>query len=382
MAAKGRKVTASRELAALHQAVLALSGDVELDRVLQTILKTAQRLAHARYGALGIPDGHGGFGTFLTVGISEARAGQIGTLPRAHGVLGALLHQGPIRVRDIRRHPRFAYYPAAHPTMRDFLGVPVRHRGKILGNLFLAERRSGHFTAQDQRLVEMLAAHAGIAITSARLRAEAQQLAVLQERNRLARELHDALAQTLFSMTYEAKAAALRAGTDAAGAAAALTSLQAQAERAMAEVGDLVFALRPKSLERDGLSVTLREHVEGVRRVHGRAITFRTDGSDQLRLRLDEEDALFRIAQEALRNAIKYAPGSPIEVALADGPTGVRLTVRDHGPGFDRAALPGTRRTLGLTAMHERAKAVGAVLQVASELGQGCTVSVLVKRHG
>src|SRR5207245_2271253 len=162
---KGRKVTASRELAALHQAVLALSGDVELDRVLQTILKTAQRLARARYGALGIPDGHGGFGTFLTVGISEARAGQIGTLPRAHGV---------------------------------------------------------------------------IAITSARLRTEAQQLAVLQERNRLARELHDALAQTLFSMTYEAKAAALRAGTDAAGAAAALTSLQAQAERAMAEVGDLV----------------------------------------------------------------------------------------------------------------------------------------------
>jgi signal transduction histidine kinase len=266
--------------------------------------------------------------------------------------------------------------------MRDFLGVPIRHRGKILGNLFLAERRSGHFTARDQRLVEMLAAHAGIAITSARLRAEAQQLAVLQERNRLARELHDALTQTLFSMTYEAKAAALRAGTDGAGAAAALTSLQAQAERAMAEVGDLVFALRPKSLERDGLSVTLRDHVEGVRRVHGRAITFRTDGSDQLRLSLDEEDALFRIAQEALRNAIKYAPASPIEVALADGPTGVRLTVRDHGPGFDRAALPGTRRTLGLTAMHERAKAVGAALEVVSEPGRGCTVSVLVKRHG
>jgi signal transduction histidine kinase len=183
-------------------------------------------------------------------------------------------------------------------------------------------------------------------------------------------------------MTYEAKAAALRAGTDGAGAAAALTSLQAQAERAMAEVGDLVFALRPKSLERDGLSVTLRDHVDGVRRVHGRAITFRTDGSHQLRLSLDEEDALFRIAQEGLRNAIKYAPASPIEVALADGPTGVRLTVRDHGPGFDRAALPGTRRTLGLTAMHERAKAVGAALQVVSEPGRGCTVSVLVKRHG
>ena len=372
---------ASRELAALHQAVLALSGDVELDRVLQTILKTAQRLVHARYGALGIPDGHGGFGTFLTVGISEARAARIGSLPRAHGVLGALLHQGPIRVRDIRRHPRFAYYPNAHPTMRDFLGVPIRHRGRILGNLFLAERRFGHFTAQDQRLVEMLAAHAGIAITSARLRAEAQQLAVLQERNRLARELHDALAQTLFSMTYEAKAAAMRAGTDAAGAAAALTSLQTQAEQAMAEVGDLVFALRPKSLERDGLAATLGEHVEGVRRVHAGPIKLQMDGRDQLRLRLDQEEALLRIAQEALHNAVKYAPGSAIEVSLAVESAGVRLTVRDQGPGFDPAALPRTRRTLGLTTMHERARTIGANLQIVSQPGRGSSVIVLVKRR-
>lgn len=375
-------MTATREVAALHTAVLALSRDQELGRVLQTILETAQKLVAARYAALGIPDGHGGFGTFLTVGISEARARRIGTLPRAHGVLGALLQQS-IRVRDIRRHPRFSYYPAQHPILRDFLGVPIRHQGKVLGNLFLAERRAGHFSAQDQRLVEMLAAHAGIAIATARLHAEARQLAVLQERNRLARELHDALSQTLFSMTYEAKAAALRPGTDSSAAVAALTRLQEQAEHAMAELHDLVFALRPKSLERDGLVTTLSDHVEGVRRVHTGPIRLRVDGRDQLRLRLDEEEALFRIAQEALYNAVKYAPGAPIEVSLADGPIGVRLTVRDRGPGFDRAALPRTRRTLGLTAMQERARAIGAALEVVSAPGQGCTVSVLVKRpHG
>jgi signal transduction histidine kinase len=373
---------ASRELAALHRAVLALSRDQELDRVLQTILETAQKLVHARYAALGIPDGHGGFGTFLTVGISEARARRIGNLPRAHGVLGALLHQG-IRVRDIRRHPRFAYYPAHHPILRDFLGVPIRHQGKVLGNLFLAERRRGHFTAQDQRLVEMLAAHAGIAIATARLHAEARQLAVLQERNRLARELHDALSQTLFSMMYEAKAAALRPGPASPPAVAALARLQEHAEHAMAELRDLVFALRPKSLERDGLATTLSDHVEGVRRVHGGPIRLRVDGRDQLRLRLDEEEALFRIAQEALHNAIKYAPAAAIEVSLADGPAGVRLTVRDHGPGFDPAALPRTRRTLGLTGMQERARGIGAALEVASRPGHGSTVSVLVKRpHG
>jgi len=369
----------SRELAALNKAVLALGRDQELDRVLQTILEAAQKLVHARYAALGIPDGHGGFGTFLTAGISEARAQRIGTLPRAHGVLAALLRQS-IRVRDIRRHPRFAYYPAHHPILRDFLGVPIRHRGRVLGNLFLAERRTAHFTAQDQRLVEMLAAHAGIAIATARLHAEVRQLATLQERNRLARELHDALSQTLFSLTYEAKAAALR-GPDSSAAVAALARLQEQAARAMAELRDLVFALRPKSLERDGLATTLGEHVDGVRRVHGGPINVQMDGRDQLRLRLDQEEALLRIAQEALHNAVKHAPGSAIEVSLAVEPAGVRLTVRDNGPGFDQAALPRTRRTLGLTTMHERAKAIGANLQVISQPGRGSTVIVLLKRR-
>lgn len=370
----------SRELAALNKAVLALGRDQELDRVLQTILEAAQKLVHARYAALGIPDGHGGFGTFLTAGISEARARRIGTLPRAHGVLGLLLRQS-IRVRDIRRHPRFAYYPAHHPILRDFLGVPIRHRGKVLGNLFLAERRTGHFTAQDQRLVEVLAAHAGIAIATARLHADARQLATLQERNRLARELHDALSQTLFSLTYEAKAAALRLGPDSSAAAAALARLQERAEHALGELRELVFALRPKSLERDGLATTLSEHVDGVRRVHDGPIRLHIDGADQLHLRLDEEEALFRIGQEALHNAVKHAPGSAIEVSLADGPIGVRLTVRDHGPGFDQAALPRTRRTMGLTTMRDRARAIGAKLELTTHPGQGSTVSVLVKRR-
>ena len=149
----------------------------------------------------------------------------------------------------------------------------------------------------------------------------------------------------------------------------------------MAELRDLVFALRPKSLERDGLATTLAEHVDGVRRVHGGAIKVQMDGRDQLRLRLDQEEALLRIAQEALHNAVKHAPGSAIEVSLADGPAGVRLTVRDHGPGFDQAALPRTRRTLGLTTMQERARAIGASLEVVSQPGRGTTVIVLVKRQ-
>ena len=106
----------ARRLAALNDAALAIAGDLDLDRVLEKILKTAARLVGARYGALGIPDGRGGFGRFLTVGISEKRADRIGALPRVHGVLGALVTKGKtIRSRDIRRHPEFSWYQEHHP---------------------------------------------------------------------------------------------------------------------------------------------------------------------------------------------------------------------------------------------------------------------------
>ncbi len=196
-----RRANQVQDVRALHNAILSIAGDLDLDRVLRNILRTAQRLVKARYGALGVPDGRGGFGRFITVGVSERRAALIGSLPRVHGVLGALVTEGkPIRVGDIRRHPRFSWYPEHHPILRDFLGVPVRHGDEVLGNLFFSGSPSGAFNAQDQRLVEMLAAHAGIAIATARLYAKAQELAVLQERNRVARELHDAVSQTLFSM--------------------------------------------------------------------------------------------------------------------------------------------------------------------------------------
>jgi GAF domain-containing protein len=149
--------------------LLALAPGPELDRVLDRVLRTARRAVEARYAALGIPDGRGGFARFRTLGISERRAAEIGELPRTHGVLGALLEEGPIVLDDIRRHPRFSWFPAKHPVMTDFIGVPVSHRGAVLGNLFLSGRRQGRFTAADRRTLETIAGYAGVAIANAQL---------------------------------------------------------------------------------------------------------------------------------------------------------------------------------------------------------------------
>src|ERR1700686_4619653 len=185
--------------------LLALGDDPDLDLVLQRILQAARRLVAARYAALGVPDGRGGFARFVTSGISEKRAAQIGELPRTHGVLGVLLEEGPILLADIRKHPRFGYYPQHHPEMTDFLGVPITHRGEVLGNLFASGHRSARFSKQDQRALETLAAYAGVAIANADLYTRAQQLAVIEERNRVVRELHDAATQSLFSLVFAAR---------------------------------------------------------------------------------------------------------------------------------------------------------------------------------
>ena len=367
----------ARQLAALNQAALTIAGDLDLDRVLRKILRTAQRLVTARYGALGVPDGRGGFGRFLTVGISEQRASRIGSLPRVHGVLGALVTEGkPIRVRDIRRHPRFSWYPDHHPVMQDFLGVPIRHGREVVGNLFFSGSRRGAFTAEDQQLVEMLAAHAGIAINTARLYAKAQELAVMEERNRMARELHDAVSQSLFSMMYQARAAALNMEHDSGRAREALHQLEIQTAAALEEMRSLVFALRPKSLERDGLASALHDHVDTLRRIHSAPIDIRVEG--ERRLAPEQELALLRIAQEALRNALQHAAAPVISVHLRYDRTATQLVVRDGGRGFDLDGLPRTRRTLGLQSMRERASAVGATLTIEAGPQQGCTIRVIL----
>ncbi len=354
--------------------LLAIAEELDLDRVLQRILRAARGAAGARYGALGVPDRHGGFARFLTVGISERRAAEIGELPRVHGVLGALLDDGPIRLPDIRRHPRFGYYPAHHPDLKDFLGVPIRHRGEALGNLFLSGSRAGVFTARDQRGVERLAAFAGVAVANARLYRQAQQLATVEERARVARELHDSVSQRLFSMVYEARAAALRARDPEAREA--LGRLGEGAGEALKEMKALVYALRPKSLERDGLEATLRDHVEALRRAHGAAIDVRVHGEP--RLAPSGELALLRIAQEALYNAVRHAPGARIQLTLEQDAGELRLSVRDWGPGFDPEALPRTHRTMGLATMRERAASVRARIEFAAAPGRGTEVRVRV----
>jgi signal transduction histidine kinase len=365
----------------MSEAVLAISAELTVDAVLQKMVDAARELVQARYAALGIPDGEGGFDQFITSGMTDAQIAAIGPLPRTHGLLGAMLEDPhPFRSDDIKRDPRFAGWPYAHPEMASFLGVPIVSKGQIIGAFYLTDKHHHEsFSEDDTRLIEMLAAHAAVAIENARLFERSRELSVVEERNRLARDLHDSVTQTLFSVVLNAEAALTMLCRDPAQMQPQLEKVRDLARDALQEMRSLIFELRPAELEADGLVATLRKHIDVLQRVRRMDITLAVRG--ERRLAPDVEQGLFRIAQEALNNALKHARAKHIAVEL-DLNEGARLSVRDDGAGFDPSSPVARSKRLGLTSMRERAEAIDAALTIDSGPGAGTRVHIEVPDAG
>jgi signal transduction histidine kinase len=370
-------------LRAVSDAVLAVAAQLDVDEVLQQLVERARELAHARYAALGVPDGAGGFRRFLVAGMTVEEIAAMGPLPRTHGLLGAMLETAePYVTGDIHEHPRFrGWWPEGHPDMRSFLGVPIVTPDGVIGAFYLTQREGADgFDAADQELIELLAAHAAIAITNARLYERSRELTLLSERNRLALELHDAVSQKLFGLMLTAEAAAALFDRDRDAARSKVVRLQALAREALDELRALVLELRPPELERDGLCGALRKHVELQRRLHEVEIALAADAAATAGGDPERDHDVLRIAQEALHNALRHAAARHVSVRLGDEEPGVVLEVHDDGVGFEPADSELRGRHLGLTSMEERARRLGAVLQIASAPGVGTTVRLEVAR--
>ena len=380
MSSPGPEAVCDRD-AALHavsSAVLAVTRHLSMREVFQVIVRAAAQLLDARYAALGIPGDHGSFAEFVVEGVTDEEWRRIGPLPRQHGMLAVMLQDGQAhRHADIKREPGFEGWPSAHPVLRDFLGVPIKDGETTLGIIFLANRRGpGGFSERDQELLTLFAAHAAIALTNARLYERHRELTVVEERNRLARELHDAVAQKLFSLRLTAQAAAALATTDPERTLTELAQVERLAAEALAELRAVIFELRPADLSGDGLALSLAKHIDVLDRISDGHLTF--SGDDVPDLDSDCEAALFRIAQEGLYNALRHAKASIIEVRLEADRRRVLLEIHDDGLGFTEAEQ--TRDGLGLGSMRDRATAAGGSLTITSGPGQGTVVRVEVPR--
>jgi signal transduction histidine kinase len=367
--------TLSPALRAVSDAVLAVASQQSVEDVLQQLVHRARELAGARYAALGTPDGEGGFSRFLVSGMSDELIAALGPLPRTHGMLGAMLETAePMLTRDIHEHPRFrGWWPSAHPDMRSFLGVPIVAPEGVIGAFYLTDKEGADgFGEDDRQTIELLAAHAAIAITNAGLYERSRELSILAERNRLALELHDAVSQKLFSLVLTAEAAGTQLDRDPDAARAHVARLQELAREALDELRSLILELRPPELERDGLCGALRKHVDLLRRLHRVEIDVEVDDAVGGGERRDGE--LLRVAQEALQNAVRHSGAGHIAVRLGSDDGRLVLEVADDGAGFDPGDPELRSRRLGLTSMEERARRLGGRLQIRSAPGAGTTV--------
>ncbi|QFZ77154.1 GAF domain-containing protein [Streptomyces fagopyri] len=370
-------------LYAVSSALLAMSRHLEVRDVLKTIVASARELLDAQYAALGVPDDHGGFAQFVVDGVSDAQWKAIGPLPRQHGILAAMLHEArPERLADVRRDPRFEGWPAAHPDMSDFLGLPVRDGDETIAALFLANKNGPRpdggcgFTEDDEELLTILAQHAAIALTNARLYERSRELTIAEERSRLAHELHDAVSQKLFSLRLTAQAAAALVDRDPARAKGELHQVAALAAEASEELRAAVIELRPAALDEDGLVATLRTQIQVLDRAHSARVTF--TGRGVRALPAAQEEAVLRVAQEALHNALRHSAAARVDVLLEKRGPGAVLRVSDDGGGFDPTAIRDAGRHLGLVSMRDRSSGVGGTLTVESAPGKGTTIEMEV----
>jgi two-component system, NarL family, sensor histidine kinase DevS len=324
-----------RQLRKLLDGVLTIGSDLDLHSVLHTIIETAAEVVDAKYGALGVLDESGTrLSDFITVGIDDAGRQAIGHLPEGHGILGLLIvDPKPLRLPDLREHPDRFGFPPNHPPMTSFLGVPIAGRGKVFGNLYLCDKSGGDvFSDVDQELAEGLATAAGIAIENARLHARVAEFATVEDRERIARDLHDTVIQRLFAIGLGLHAT-LRLVTDQAIKTRLLAAVD-DLDTTVRDVRAAIFELHTTRLPGRSIRQELIQLCSESSRGLGFEPVVRFDGPIDTAVSDALADELFAVLREALTNIAKHAHADSAEVSVEARDATLSARVTDNGVGY------------------------------------------------
>lgn len=359
------------EVQQILDAIFAISSDLELPAVLQRIVKVACDQADARYGALGVLGAPSAEGEillieFITEGVDADVVRRIGNYPRGLGILGHLINvPAPLRLDDLSAHPQSVGFPDGHPPMRSFLGVPIRIHDEVFGNLYLTEKRGGkQFTSADEQLAIALASAAGVAIENARLHERIQEFALLRDRERIARDLHDSVIQRLFAT-----------GLGLQGLARMIDEVEV-ADRIQGAVDDLDATIR----EIRSVIFELQAHERGSLGIRVRVLALAAEVTPTLgfepRVHFDGPvdtivgsvlaEHLLAALRELLSNVTRHARATAVEIRVRAGME-VTLTVIDDGAGLEETG--GTGR--GIANLSERATSLGGSFTLRPGVKQG-----------
>lgn len=371
----------SQELMALHRAALDIYGEPSLSTVLQKVVEQACQLLEARYGAVSVVDGDNEIQEFVTHGVSAERRAEIGDPPEGRGLLGVVLHEGHrLRLADLTRDPRATGFPPHHPKMRSLLAVPITCKGPFSGNLYLSEKIGGpEFTTEDEETLVRFATEAAIAIDNAYLHERLRALAISEERLRIAREMHDGMAQVLAYVNTKAQAVKEYLRQERLEEAGhQLEQLAGAARDVYTDTREGILALRTPAGPERSLGEAVRHFLERWEEQSGIRCTLATEG----RVELDPaaELQLLRIVQESLSNVRKHSGADSVRVLLdSDHPGNIRVIIEDDGLGFDPEARSreGFPR-FGLAVMRERAESIGGSFTIESTPGVGTRLTIEV----
>jgi len=369
-----------KRLHALIDAMLLIETDASLSELLQVIINAASQLVGARYGALGVVTRDGRtLSKFITYGVDDEARAAIGELPSGRGLLGEIIeHPQSLRVRDIAEHPTSVGFPANHPAMTRFLGVPVRTGdGHVFGNLYLCDRVDGEeFSEEDEQLVDSFGRAAGLVIDQVTLRAQLRDFTLSEERERLARDLHDTVIQRLFGAGLSLQLA-LTSPLD--------EPTRARVNNCINELDETIHEIRTTifEIDQDDINgVLLSKRFEALADEAGG----RLKANVELHLSSDVDDvtdrACARHAVQALReilsNAVRHSQASAVQVDVKVVDDLIVLTVTDNGQGFSSQVGPGR----GLRNLASRARDLGGTCVIESEVGRGTMVRWTARLSG
>lgn len=363
------------KLDALNDAIHAVTTEINLESVLRRLAEISAHLVNARYAALGVPNDSGGLLQFFTYGMSEKQVARMDHLPIGIGLLRELLHQpDPIRLEDMTKDSRSKGFCPYHPRMTSFLGVPIVSRGVTLGSLYLSDRLDNRpFTEDDERLITMLAGHAAVAIENARLNDQLRRLAIIEERDRIAMELHDGIIQQIYAAGIKLDIARLTHAPN--------PELDEQMQGVTGDLNRIIEDLRRyiRDLNKGvGYAVTLSEQLKEVFDGFRSMSTARlvTDVQSGLtHLTEDKVHILTQITREALSNIVRHSGANEVYVELQDNGTALELVISDNGKGFDPQTVT---RGHGLNNMAMRSEAANGALSLESTLGHGATIRAIL----
>jgi signal transduction histidine kinase len=340
---------------------MSIGSELDLSEALMRIVDVACELVDARYGALGVLDETGTrLSQFITVGIDEEGRRRIGNLPEGHGILGLLIvDPQPIRLPDLREHPDSYGFPPNHPPMRSFLGAPIRVRGTVFGNLYLCDKASGDvFSDIDEELVTALAGAAGIAIDNARLHARVADLAMFEDRERIARELHDTVIQRLFAtgLTLQATVRLI----DRPEVVTRLESMVEDLDVTVRHIRSAIFELHTARLPGNSVRQAVLELCAESSRTLGFEAVVDFDGPVDSYVDDDLATHVLAVLQEALSNVTRHAKAKHVDVSLVVDGSQLEVTVTDDGVGVDEGVSGGR----GLDNLRVRAVRLGGTVDL------------------